>query len=162
MSTGRRGATALLAAVCASAAVSGCGFFGDDDAEGESVSVFDVAPGDCLVAPEEVEAQLDSLQRVPCDEPHGLEFYASVPFRAAEGEDGSTYPGNEELTTFAQSACAQEFAPYVGLDYRDSSLYFTYLLPSARSWEQSEDRNILCFVTTAGEQLTASAEGSKK
>ena len=50
----------------------------------------------------------------------------------------SAYPGDDVLETFAQGACAQRFAGYVGVDYLDSTLFFTYLLPSARSWEQDE------------------------
>ena len=50
----------------------------------------------------------------------------------------------------------------MGVDYRDSELFFTYLLPSPRSWEQDEDRTTLCFVTTTdGAQLTQSVEGTK-
>jgi hypothetical protein len=37
----------------------------------------------------------------------------------------------------------------------------TYLLPSARSWQQGEDRSVLCFVTTTGDPLTNSVKGSK-
>jgi hypothetical protein len=66
------------------------------------------------------------------------------------------------LTTFAQGACAQRFTDYVGVNYLDSKLYFTYLLPSARSWEQDADRNVTCFVTTTGNQLTATVKGSKQ
>ena len=66
------------------------------------------------------------------------------------------------LSAFAQGACAQHFTGYVGVDYLDSSLFFTYLLPSARSWESDDDRDVICFVTTTGGTLTGSVKGSKK
>ncbi|MDT5080785.1 MAG: hypothetical protein QOJ80_5422, partial [Mycobacterium sp.] len=66
------------------------------------------------------------------------------------------------LEKFAKGVCAQRFTAYVGVDYLDSSLYFTYLLPSARSWEQDDDRNVLCFVTTTGGTLKTSVKGSRK
>jgi hypothetical protein len=66
------------------------------------------------------------------------------------------------LTQFAQGTCAQKFGSYVGVSYLDSSLFFTYLLPSPRSWEQANDRKVICFVTTAGGTITYSAKNSKR
>ncbi len=137
---------------------SSCGWFGDDD-ESEETSVFDAKPGMCFEGPEEVEAQVSDLADVPCSEPHDQEAYALVTYEPAEGEDEDVFPGEEELARFADGACAQEFADYVGIDYLDSSLYFTYLLPSPRSWED-DDREVLCLVMTAGEPLTDSVKDS--
>lgn len=126
------------------------------------MSVFDVKPGQCFVAPSTVKAELDSLTKTPCSKPHTQESYASVAYTpAATAAKSSAFPGADVLTTFAQGACAQAYAGYVGVDYLDSSLFFTYLLPSARSWEQDADRKILCFVTTTGAKLTKSVKGSK-
>ena len=137
---------ALLTAVLT--AVAAC------SSDVETVSVFDAAPEDCFVVPEEVTAEVAELSRVDCAEPHHQEAYAVVDY---EGED---FPGEAALKDFADGACASEFAPYVGVDYRDSTLFFTYLLPSARSWEQGGDRSVTCFVTTTGELLTASVKDS--
>ena len=49
---------------------------------------------------------------------------------------------------------------YVGVDYLDSSLFYTYLLPSARSWDD-DDRSVVCFVTSPGEPLQRSVKGSR-
>ena len=65
------------------------------------------------------------------------------------------------LPSFANAKCAQDFQDYVGISYLDSSLFFTYLLPSARGWEQDTDRAVICFLTTTGAQLTASAKASR-
>ncbi len=139
----------------------------------QSISVFQVQPGDCFSAPTAVKVQLSTLSRVSCDKPHTEEAYAVVKYSAGSGSSaasapsalpsfGSSYPGNDVLTTFAQGACAERFRSYVGVDYLDSSLYFTYLLPSARSWEQADDRNVICFITTTGGTLTQSVKGSKR
>jgi hypothetical protein len=109
-----------------------------------------------------VKAELSDLSRTSCKVAHTQEAYATVGFTNADGTQASAYPGSSQLTTFAQGACAQRFTSYVGVDYLDSSLYFTYLLPSARSWEQNDDHNVICFVTTTGSPLTASVKGSKK
>ena len=131
-----------------------------------STSVFDIKPGQCFVAPTEVKAELSNLSQVPCTKPHTQESYAQVTYQAAGGNgasaDAGSYPGPDVLDKFAKGACAQRFTAYVGVDYTQSKLYFTYLLPSARSWEQDNDRTVLCFVTTTGGTLTTSVKGSKK
>lgn len=144
----RRVAVRAGLAVAALAALVAC------SSDTETVSVFDAAPEECFVVPEEVTAEVAELSRVDCAEPHHQEAYAVVDY---EGED---FPGEATLKDFADGACASEFAPYVGIDYRDSTLFFTYLLPSARSWEQGGDRSVTCFVTTTGEPLTASVKDS--
>lgn len=159
--------------------VSGCSVFGGDD-DSEGVSVFSVGPGQCFAAPAEVVAQVSDLDRVACDRPHDRELYARVTYAppgaepAADGEEGAddgsgesapapaddaAFPGDDALNAFAQAACAREFGPYVGREYLDSSLFFTYLVPSPRSW-QDADRDVLCFANAAGEPLDASVKDS--
>ena len=136
----------------------------------KQISVFSVKVGECFTAPTSVKVQLSTLTRTPCTKSHTQESYAIVPFSTsarpvqptAVPSLTSSYPGNDVLTTFAQGACAQRYAGYVGVDYLDSSLFFTYLLPSARSWEQADDRKVICFVTTTGSTLTASVKDSKR
>lgn len=137
--------------------------------DGSSVSVFDVKPGQCFTTPDKVKAELSSLNHVTCSKPHTQEAYAIVPFRTSPDavatgapSSASAFPGGDVLTTFAKGACAQQFTRYVGIDYLDSDLYFTYLVPSARSWEQNDDHAVLCFITTTGQKLTTSAKNSKR
>lgn len=128
----------------------------------KSTSVFNVQPGECFQTPKDVKTELSDLSRTSCSAPHTQESYAIVPYAVAVGTTDPAYPGNDALTAFAQGRCAQQFTGYVGVDYLDSSLFFTYLFPSTRGWEQDDDRKIVCFVTTTGAQLTASVKGSKK
>lgn len=143
-------------------------WFGNDDpAKPTSVSVFDAKIGDCFVAAKEVTAELADLSKVPCNVDHQQELYATVAYVPPTGATtdpdiaGDTYPGDAALDTFAKGACAESFTGYVGIAYPDSGLWMTYLLPSARSWQQNKDRSILCFVTTTGGALTTSVKGSK-
>jgi hypothetical protein len=166
----------------AGAASTGCGLFGGDDDEAEDVSVFSVDVGDCFKAPSDVEAQISDLQRVSCKTPHDRELYAREAYvpagssptagasagasaspsaEASAPADSSGYPGDEALTAYAEATCAQSFADYVGVDYLDSSLFFTYLVPSPRSWED-DDRSVLCFVGAAGTPLEGSVKGTKR
>jgi len=151
-----------IALVIAAFALSSCGWLGHSS-KTVSVSVFSVQPGQCFTAPAQVKAQLSNLNRIECTSPHSQESYALVAYTNPNGTTSSTYPGNDLLANFAQGACAQRFSSYVGVDYLDSSLFFTYLLPSARSWEQGDDRNVICFLTTTGSTtLDSSAKGSKQ
>lgn len=135
-------------------------WFADDPAKPTDTSVFEVTPGMCFNPPPDVKVELASVARVPCDQPHSQEAYAIVAYTTSTGTaDG--YPGDAALKTFADGACAEAFAGYVGVNFQDSSLYYTYLLPSARSWEQASDRQVVCFVITTGTPLTASVAGSK-
>ena len=156
-STLRRTAGALAALLLAPA-LTGCSLFGDDETDG--VSVFDVEPGQCFEAQTELNARISELTAVDCAGEHAQESYAVVEF-TAEDESADTFPGDDALGKFADGACAGEYGKYVGVDYLDSKLFYTYLLPSARSWED-DDRSVICFVTSAGEPLQGSAKDSKR
>jgi hypothetical protein len=133
--------------------------FGGDESDPDRVSVFKVAIGDCFapLADEEIKSELALLPKVSCHEKHAQELYATPTYAPPEGN--SDYPGDQVLNEFANGACADEFADYVGISYLDSELFLTYLVPSARGWEAGEpDRTVLCFVTTDGDTLTASVK----
>jgi len=150
---------------CALAAVllltTGCSFR-HSKSDAHSVSAFDLKPGDCLLAPSTVKQEISKLQVVPCTKPHVQEAYAIVKYDQSGSDNGAPYPGETTLSTFAEGACGQRYETYVGVAYQDSALFFTYLLPSARSWQDGDDRDVICFVTTTGEQLTASVKGSRR
>lgn len=143
-------AGAILAAV---GALAGCS--SASKTKGASLSVFHLRTGQCAITPQAVKAQLSNLSVVSCHQPHTQEVFALVADNA-----GSNYPGATALQSFANGACLQHFAGYVGVDYRDSSLFYTYLLPSVRSWSQG-DRTVDCLVTTTGQTLTKSVKGAR-
>jgi hypothetical protein len=124
---------------------------------GVSKSVFHLKTGDCLVPPSNIQAELSSVKVVACKKPHTQEVYANVDDSSA----GDTYPGDTALRSFADGECLQRFEGYVGVDYRQSSLFYTYLLPSVRSWE-AKDRTVVCVITTTGQQLTSSVKASQR
>ncbi|MET0863877.1 MAG: septum formation family protein [Nakamurella sp.] len=146
-------------------ALSGCswvsGMFADDGPPQESVSVFDVSVGQCFAGQQKPETELATLEALPCTEPHRQEAYAIVEYQPPTGVEGDAFPGNAALASWADAACAEQFADYVGISYLDSSLFFTYLLPSALGWEQSKDRSVICFVTSTGDLLTSSVKAAR-
>jgi hypothetical protein len=149
----RTAAAAVLVAV-AGVATASCSLIGGS-ATGHEVSVFHLAVGQCLVPPKKVQAALTTIEVVPCSVPHTQEVYALVQDRA-----GSTYPTSRALDAFANASCLDRFAAYDGIPYQRSKLYFTYLLPSVRSWAGG-DRTVVCVAETVGRPLTRSIRGAK-
>ena len=151
----------VVTASVALGALTGCSFFGKND-KTTVVSVLKAKPGDCLVAPTAITAEVTNLTVVPCSQPHEQEVYALATYPLPAGtEKTAAYPGEAVLKAYADGACLGAFAGYVGSDYRDSSLFFTYLLPSARGWQAGDDRDVTCVITTTGAKRTSSVKGSK-
>lgn len=156
----RRAVAVVAMAAVGLVVLTGCSFFGKND-KIQVVSALAAKPGDCVVAPTTIAAEVKDLNVVACSEPHQQEVYALVAYTGAAGTSTSApYPGEAVLKAFADGACLDAFAAYVGSDYRDSSLFFTYLLPSARGWQAGEDRDVTCFITTTGATRTSSVKGS--
>jgi len=158
----RRRFPVVLALVAIAAACSG-----DDGAErGEGgeiteagpVSVFELRIGDCLSLEDGLSGDLKDLSAVPCSEPHTQEVFA-LPEMEAEGD---VYPGEDEIKSFADAACLEAFPEYTGQDYLDAEgLYFSYLHPSLDSWNEGDDRQIVCVIGgTGGESLTGTVRDS--
>ena len=106
--------------------VSACSTFSNSALGSRNVSVFDLRPGDCVSPPTQIKASISTVEVLPCHVAHTQQVYALAHDNA--GADAN-YPGTPALRTFAHASCLQEFAGYVGIDYRDSSLFYTYLLP---------------------------------
>lgn len=123
-------------------------------------SVYDLAVGDCFDDPSIFsgdDSEILGVASVACDEPHDAEVYALVDL--PDG-DGASYPGDDEVFDRADDLCFEEFEPFVGAAYDDSSLDFIYYVPGADSWDEG-DRSVACMVVDMdGEPLTGSMEGS--
>jgi hypothetical protein len=115
------------------------------DAAGEiteagRISVFDMQVGDCFDDPR--EGSIESVPAVPCGEPHDNEVYALPHFPAGQGEP---YPSDEMLRGYADEACREGFADYVGVVPEESVFTFTGYLPGPDTWVDG-DREIVCFL----------------
>lgn len=156
-----RAAVAALAAVAA-VLLAGCSDDGDEpqrDASGNvtesaGADVFDVRVGDCLGDFGDSEEVTD-VSVVPCDQEHGQEIYAT-----AQVPDGEL-PGDDDLRAQAEEVCTAEFEAYVGLPYTESELDFTWLQPTAESWDQG-DRELVCLVNDPAGPVTGSLQGANR
>ncbi|HXW80262.1 MAG TPA: hypothetical protein VEJ84_12230 [Acidimicrobiales bacterium] len=152
---------------------------GSSAGSAQAVSVFHLKPQDCFNPPKaNPNLAVSTITVLPCSQPHVDEVYCVLPYSPTTptsvapcpanparfaGTLTEDYPGVQALTTFANAVCLNEFQPFVGTAYTNSSLYYTYLYPSPNSWDNSvqRDRMIICVLHTTGAPLTASAKGSQ-
>lgn len=138
---------------------AGEGAEGTTTVEGASVSVFDLAVGDCFSVPDaaaDAAAQVGEVKLVGCDQPHENEVFA---LRNHPGGFGEPYPGEDQVSGWAEDNCRPQFDAYVGTDYTRSRYYFTTLYPTQESWDHG-DREVICILYVPAELTTGSAQGS--
>jgi hypothetical protein len=145
---------------------------GDDDPAATDLG--QDAVGWCLDIADDVGAEITDLPRVNCGEPHTHEVFAIVDWNTAASReelgvsDTGAYPGFEALESVAQVECLKEFEPYVGISPFDSNLFYSWMVPTLASWEDTDignrgDREIICVVGSAdGAGLTESVRGSAR
>jgi hypothetical protein len=157
-------AAAAVSAVTVAVLLGGCS--GDDgeprrDASGNvtetagAADVFDVRVGDCLGDFGDSE-QVSDVAVVPCEDEHAQEVYAT-----AQVPDGGDLPSDDDLQAQAQETCTTQFQAYVGLAYEESALDFTWLQPTAESWDQG-DRELVCLVYDPAGPVTGSLQGANR
>lgn len=163
--TGRL-ASAVAAAVLGAAACSvsidlegdatGSAEPGPEVTTGEPVAVgaSDLDVGDCVAGgvPEQDAADVEQVDTLPCDTPHGGEVYALLDL------EGEAYPGDVVVTTQADEACLARFADFVGIAWERSRLEYWFYTPSPASWETG-DREVACLVSDPTGPMTGSAAG---
>ncbi len=125
-----------------------------------TVDAFAVELGDCIqdptagADPNEV-AEVQSIEAVPCDEPHDGEVY-----HVFDMPDGD-YPGDEAVLAAVEEGCVAAFADFVGKPYEESSLDYLSLQPTQETWEQMDDREVVCIVADpSGEKKIGSLRGA--
>ena len=146
-------------AVAALGACSG----GDDTNATPVLDLTDNGPGTCLQVPDNLPAEVSKLPVIECSLPHTHEIYAAVNYTTPNdpNDDETVFPGQEALNTYAEQVCVREFEPYVHISAFDSSLAFTWLTPTLSSWNDHDDRAVLCVLNDLNRApLTGSMNGS--
>ena len=116
-------------------------------------NVFSLSVGDCFNDPDSGD-EVANVEMVECGESHDNEVFAAFDI------PGDIFPGQAAAQQDADRGCSDRFEPYVGTDYLDSSLLFSFLTPSDASWDQG-DREVLCFLYDInGGALTTSVKGT--
>ncbi|NYD72308.1 septum formation family protein [Herbiconiux flava] len=119
---------------------------------GTKTDVFTVKPGDCVDDTD--DENVTELPVVDCAGPHDFEAFTS--FEIDEGE----FPGEDAVHSQAQDACIVAMGEFVGLDYSESKLDVQYLTPTEDSWNELDDRTVVCLVYDPAGKLTGTVENA--
>jgi hypothetical protein len=140
----------VIAGVVAVVGIAAVAIFAPDDAERDEsgdivesgeVSVFDLSEGDCWNNVPDAGEETETVDAVPCTEPHESEVFAVF-----DVDLGEEWPGLDAVTAEAEAQCVQRFEGFVGLTYDQSALNLFYFNPIEESWNQLNDREVVCVV----------------
>ncbi|MGC5627534.1 septum formation family protein [Georgenia sp. Z1344] len=140
--THARRAAAVAAAALAVPFLAACG---------STVQQFEA--GQCLDMSDATGGQVSEIPEVDCEDEHTGEVYLVHTF------DGDEFPGQTEVGTELETACADAFEGYVGTDYASSQYMVQLLTPTQETWDEADDRDGICILSTSS-PTTGSAEGS--
>jgi Septum formation len=113
--------------------------------------------GDCLneAPPEDASrTEVADVPAVPCEQEHAGEVYHTF-----ELDDADAYPGYDEVSSLADEECIAQFEAFVGLPYNESRLDYWTLVPSDDTWNNLDDREVVCIVGDPQGPLIGSARG---
>lgn len=125
----------LVVALSMTLGLAGCG-------GGGATPINDLAPGDCFDDPP-ASTDITEIELVDCAEPHDNEVFADLAI------EQTVYPGENVIASFALDSCLGPFEAYVGEPYADSALDYTFLAPTAESWNQTGHRVVTCLLYSA-------------
>lgn len=116
---------------------------------------FAMEVGDCFDDTAMGTNEFSEIPEVPCSSPHDNEVYAL--FDLTSG----AFPGDEQTEASAGRGCYERFAPAIGRAYLESVIDFIAMHPTEDSWNQINDREVVCFAYHMEyEKLTGSVLGS--
>ena len=134
----------------------------DDSDDREStdhdvVSVFNLKQRTCFG--DFSAGSVSELERIDCDEPHANEVFALF-----DSQSDDEFPGDDELNQEAFEGCTGErFEDYVGTSYAESRWYVDVILPTEGTWEERDDREIICYLHLEdGSEVDESAQDSNE
>jgi len=113
---------------------------------GVSTNPSNLRAGDCFndyVYLDSAEFLQQITTLVGCDGPHDREAYFLTEYPA---DDDAPAPPEDTLRRWAEAACLEEFESFVGLEYVLSKLEIGVIVPTFETWNEEDDRNVICFV----------------
>ena len=114
--------------------------------------VANVAPGQ-LEAPRQQVVEV--VRVVPCEQSHVAEVFHVFDIALDD------FPGQASVNSAADEACLAQFAGYVGAAYGTSEFGVGYIAPTEGTWNQLDDREVLCTLFRVdGAPKAGSARGS--
>jgi hypothetical protein len=132
---------------------------GDRNAEGEitsssDVGVFNLEIGDCFAEPVDAET-FSSVAATPCGQAHNAEIIKKFTSSAPSAYDEAA------IMAEADETCAAEMDSYVGPNWYDEDLVWSYFYPDDDTWTSGKHTVICYAVTYSGDaNLTATLKGA--
>jgi hypothetical protein len=154
-----RGASRVALMLGAVGLIGACDSAKRDDSgrivDSGDLDVFTMQVGDCFQDTED-EVVAD-VKAVPCAQAHDNEVYHLFALK------GETWPGDVEVEQTAEEGCLPAFETYVGSAYEESRLDYSWLTPTQRSWEEKDDRDIVCILYDGNlDRLMGSMKGARE
>ncbi|GLI28526.1 hypothetical protein ARHIZOSPH14_27680 [Agromyces rhizosphaerae] len=109
--------------------------------------------GDCVgdFGPDGI---VDVVPVMPCSDPHLAEAFH-------EFDLGTTsLPSDDELFPMVAAECDAAFESFVGVEWSLSSLNWYYFAPTVESWDEVDDRRVLCMVFDPAGLTTGTLAGA--
>ena len=127
----------------------------DDGAIEESgdLGVFEIQAGDCFTS--SGDPDVITVTGLACDEPHEAQAYAVFELT------GDDYPGDDDVSAQATEGCEGDLRDgFVGdPTAQPVALLFDAIRPTEESWNDFDDREVICVTLAAdGSELTATVE----
>jgi len=122
----------------------------------KEVSANNLEVGDCTN--EDLSGEVGEVDTVDCADSHTAEVFALFDI------SGDEFPGTTDVQSQATEGCnGDRFESYVGTPYEESEIYTTYLVPTESTWNDADDRTVICLaVTQDGSASEGSVEGANR
>ena len=122
----------------------------------KEVSANSLEVGDCTN--DDFTGAVGEVDTVDCADSHTAEVFAVFDV------DGDDFPGTADIQSQAAEGCnCDRFSEYVGTPYEESEIYTTFLVPTEETWNEADDRTIICLaVTQDGSASEGSVEGANR
>ncbi len=131
---------------------------------GAPLNRFDLEVGQCFNEgswyDENLDRRVDLTASIDCAQAHQSEVYHEASFPAP---NGAPFPGDDKMTEWSTQVCYDQFAPFVGADYEESSLEIGFVQPTRDTFEHpvGRHRRVFCYVHhISAEPIVGSAEGT--
>lgn len=102
---------------------------------------------------DDLGGEITDIPTVDCSEDHDGQVVGKFDL------DDGDYPGDDAIVAEAEEQCRVLFEEFVGISYDESSLLMRYVPPSQSTWEQANDREVICFAISET-PATGSWEGA--
>ncbi|MET0233397.1 MAG: septum formation family protein [Kibdelosporangium sp.] len=107
------------------------------------LTVFDLKGGDCFNNVPAEDKEIESVNAVPCGQPHDAEVLAEVTVTAT-----GDYPGVDKVAAEVEKLCVDKVGARIDRSPIADRVDMYYLYPTAESWKMQKDRGGTCVAVS--------------